>query len=163
MTMSETTEAEADREMIITRVFEAPAKVLFLAHSRPEHVKRWFGPRGWPLTTCEMDFRVGGTFHFQMTSDEGEVGPPFGGTYHEIIENRRIVYDNGFDAPGSGRMRVTVTFEEKDGRTTLVVSTVFDSIAMKNEYLGMGMVEGMNSGYDLLDEVVAELRQTPAG
>lgn len=159
MNMNEKIEPVADRELIITRIFDAPASLLFLAYSKPEHVMKWFGPRGWPLTKCEMDFREGGEFHFQMTSTEGEIGPPFGGTYREIVPNRKIVYDNGFEAPGNGRMLVTVTFNEKDGRTTLTVSTVFDSVAMKNEYLGMGMEEGMNSGFDLLGELLADLKR----
>ena len=157
MNVSEKLEPVKDRELVIVRVFDAPVDVLFLAHSKPEHVIKWFGPKGWPLTKCEMDFRVGGAFHFQMTSDEGEVGPPFGGTYHEIIPNRKIVYDNGFEAPGSPRMLHTVTFEEKDGKTTLTFSTVFESIAMKDEYLGMGMKDGIQSGYDNLDDVVGDL------
>ena len=57
----------ADREIVITRVYDAPARLLFEAYSRPEHIKRWFGPVTWPLTKAEMDFRVGGEFHFQMS------------------------------------------------------------------------------------------------
>lgn len=155
---AETTEPVADREFTITREYDAPARPLFLAHSKPEHVRRWFGPKGWPISKCEMDFREGGEFHFQMTSDEGEVGPPFGGTYREIVPNRKIVYDNGFEAPGSGKMVVTVRFDEHNGRTTLTVSTVFESVAMKDEYLGLGMAEGMQSGFDQLIDVVEDLK-----
>ena len=151
-------ETVADREFVITRVFDAPARLLFLAHSKPEHVRRWFGPKGWPISKCEMDFREGGAFHFQMTSDEGEVGPPFGGTYRAIVPNSKIVYDNGFEAPGSGRMLVTVLFDEFEGRTTVTVSTVFDTVAMKEDYLGLGMAEGMRSGHDQLEEVVEDLK-----
>jgi uncharacterized protein YndB with AHSA1/START domain len=158
MSMSETIEPVADREFTITRVYEAPARLLFLAYSTPDHIKRWFGPKSWPVTRAEIDFRVGGEFHYQMTSTEGEVGPPFGGSYREIVQDRKIVYDNGFDAPGSGRMLVTVLFEEKDGKTTLVVSTVFDTVAMKDEYIGMGMIEGMNSAFDNLEELMGELK-----
>jgi uncharacterized protein YndB with AHSA1/START domain len=152
------TEPVADREFIITRTYDAPARLLFLAHSKPEHISRWFGPKGWPISKCEMDFREGGEFHFQMTSDEGEVGPPFGGTYREIVPNRKIVYDNGFEAPGSGRFLVSILFEEFGGRTTMTVSTVFDTVAMKDEYLGLGMAEGMQSGFDQLVEVVEDLK-----
>lgn len=151
-------EPVADRQFIITRVYDAPARLVFLAHSKPEHVRRWFGPKGWPISKCEMDFRVGGEFRFQMTSDEGEVGPPFGGTYFEIEPNRKIVYDNGFEEPGSGRFRVTVLFDEFDGRTTLTVTTTFDTVAMKDEYLGVGMAEGMQSGFDQLGDVVEDLK-----
>ena len=151
-------ESVADRQFTITRVYDAPARLLFLAHSKPEHVRRWFGPKGWPISKCEMDFRVGGEFHMQMTSDEGELGPPFGGTYLEIEPSRKIVYDNGFEEPGSGRFQVAVLFEEFEGRTTLTVTTVFDSVAMKEEYLGLGMAEGMQSGFDQLVDVVEDLK-----
>jgi len=156
--LAKTAEPLADRQFTIERVYDAPARLLFLAHSKPEHVRRWFGPKGWPISKCEMDFREGGEFHFQMTSDEGEVGPPFGGTYLEIVPNRKIVYDNGFEAPGSARFHVTVLFDEFDGRTTLTVTTVFESIAVKNEYLGLGMAEGMQSGFDQLVDVVDDLK-----
>ena len=151
-------EPVADRELIVTRVYDAPARLLFLAYAKPEHVMKWFGPKGWPLTKCEMDFRVGGEFHFAMTGPEGEAGPPFGGKYLEIVPDKKVAYDNGFEAPGNGRMQVTVTFDEQDGRTTLTVSTVFDTVAMKDEYVGLGMVEGMNSGFDNLEDVVAALK-----
>lgn len=152
------TEPVADREFVIVREYDAPARLLFLAHSRPEHVRRWFGPKGWPISKCEMDFREGGEFHFQMTSVEGEIGPPFGGTYLEIVPNRKIVYDNAFEAPGSGKMVVTIHFDEHHGRTTLTVGTVFESVAMKDEYLGLGMAEGMQSGFDQLVDVVEDLK-----
>jgi uncharacterized protein YndB with AHSA1/START domain len=156
--LAKTAEPVAERQFTIERVYDAPARLLFLAHSKPEHVSRWFGPKGWPISKCEMDFREGGEFHFQMTSDEGEAGPPFGGTYLEIVQDRKIVYDNGFEAPGSPRFHVTVLFEEFDGRTTLTVTTVFESIAIRDEYLGLGMAEGMQSGFDQLVDVVEDLK-----
>ena len=88
----------------------------------------------------------------------GEFGPPFGGTYLEIVENRKIVYDNGFEEAGSPRFHVTVLFEEFDGRTTLSVTTLFDSVATKDEYLGLGMADGMQSGFDQMVDVVEDLK-----
>jgi uncharacterized protein YndB with AHSA1/START domain len=148
-------ESVAAREVIITRVYDAPARLLFLAYSKPEHVMKWFGPKGWPLTKCEMDFRVGGEFHFQMTGPENEPGPPFGGKYLEIVPDRKISYDNGFEEPGAGRFVVTVVFEERNGKTTLTITSVFDTIAMKEEFVGLGFVEGSNSGFDNLGDLVA--------
>jgi uncharacterized protein YndB with AHSA1/START domain len=152
-------EPAADREVTITRAFDAPARLLFEAYSKPEHVKKWFGPKGWPLTLCEMDFRVGGRFRFQMTGPDGQKNTPFGGAYLEIIPNRRIVYDNGFEGPGAERMVVTVTYDEDaSGRTTLTIHTLFASVAMRNIHVGGGFVEGTNSGIDQLVDVVAELK-----
>jgi uncharacterized protein YndB with AHSA1/START domain len=157
-------EPESVREIFITRLIDAPAHLVFAAHADPLHVKRWFGPVGWPLTKCEMDFRVGGRFRFQMTSEEGEPGPPFGGTYLEILPNQRIRYDNCFEAPGSPVMVTTIRFDEDaEGRTLLTHHTVFESKAMRDEYLGVGFEEGTNSGLDQLEAVVTELASEMGG
>jgi uncharacterized protein YndB with AHSA1/START domain len=150
-------EPAADREVVITRMIDAPARLLFLAYSRADYVKRWFGPKGWPLTTCEMDFRVGGKFRFGMTGPNGVAGPLFGGEYLEIVPNKKIVYDNGFD--GAPKMLVTVTYDElADGGTQLTIHTLFPTMAMKNEHVGYGYVQGIESGLDQFDAFVAELR-----
>ena len=155
-------EPDADRSVVITREFDAPARLLFEAWSKPEHLMKWFGPVGWPLTLCEVDFRVGGRWRFAMTGSNGVQNTPFGGTYLEIVPNRRIVFDNKFEAPGSQTMVMTVTFEEKNGRTKLIHHTLFESVAMKNEYVGLGIEEGINSGFDQLEDVVAGLQRQEA-
>lgn len=144
------------RELTIARVFNVPARYLFLAYSQPEHIKRWFGPEGWPVTKAEMDFRQGGTFRFQMTGPDGEKGPPFGGQYLEIVPNEKIVYDNGFDSEDD-KMIVTVTFAETDGKTLLTMHTLFPSDEMAATHIGGGMEEGVQSGFDQLERLVAEL------
>jgi uncharacterized protein YndB with AHSA1/START domain len=153
-----TTEPASERTLDIVRVFDAPANLLFLAYSKPEHVIKWFGPKDWPLTKCEMDFRVGGEFHFAMTGPNGEAGPPFGGTYREIVLNRRIVYDNGFEEFDDGRMLVTVTFVEAAGKTTLTISTLFDSVARKESYTERGYIVGTESSLDNMDELLVVLK-----
>ena len=151
-------ESVGEREHVITREFGAPARLLFEAWSKPEHVMKWFGPKGWPLTLCEMDFRKGGKFRFAMTGPDGKQNTPFGGEYLEIVSDRKIVYDNAFEEPGAPKMVVTVTFDEKAGKTTLTIHTLFESVAMRNEYVGVGMGEGYASALDQLAEVVAALR-----
>src|SRR5688572_24369066 len=150
-------EPESQREVTITRVYDAPARLLFEAYSKPEHIKQWFGPKGWPVTLCEMDFRVGGKFRFAMTGPSGRQNTPFGGEYLEIVPNKKIVYDNGFETKGAGRMVVTVTFDEKAGKTTLTIHTVFESIAMRNSHVSRGFEQGTNSGLDQLGELAAEM------
>ena len=147
----------ADRTVVVTRAFHAPARLVFEAMSKPEHVMKWFGPVGWPLTLCEMDFRVGGKFRFAMTGSSGVQNTPFGGTYREIVPNRRIVYDNGFEIPGAGRMIVTIDLDEKGGRTTLTMSTLFGTVEMCREHVGMGFNQGVNSGYDQLADLLAKM------
>lgn len=147
----------ADREFVITRVFDAPARLLFEAWSTREHLMKWFGPRGWPVTMCEVDFRVGGRFRMQMTGPGGEKNTPFGGEYLEIVPDRKIVYDNGFEEPGAERMIVTITFDEQGGKTTLNIHTLFGSVAMKDLHVGAGYQAGVDSGLDQLAELVAEM------
>jgi uncharacterized protein YndB with AHSA1/START domain len=155
---------EEQREVVITRVFDAPARLLFEAYAKPEHVRRWFGPRGWPLTLVEMDFRPGGTFRFGMTGPDGVPNTPFGGEYLEIVPDRKIVYDNGFELPGAEKMVVTITYDEAPAapgarpRTTMTIRTVFASLAMMEEHVGGGIEAGINSGLDQLEEVVAEMQ-----
>jgi uncharacterized protein YndB with AHSA1/START domain len=148
----------ADRELTITRTYDAPARLLFEAWSKPEHLKKWFGPVGWPVTMAEVDFRKGGRWRMAMTGPSGEQNTPFGGEYLEIVANRRIVFDNTFEEAGSRTMVMTVTFEEKDGKTILTWHTLFESAAMKKEYLGMGIEQGAGSGLDQLTAVVAALK-----
>lgn len=156
------TASPADRTVIITRVFDAPARLVFLAHTAPEHIKRWFGPRGYPVTLCEMDFRVGGRFRFAMTGPDGALGPPFGGQYLDIVPDQKIQYDNGFLRPDAEledgeKMVTTITLHEADGKTTLTMRTVFGSDQMYNDHVGQGFIIGVNSGLDQLEELVAEL------
>jgi uncharacterized protein YndB with AHSA1/START domain len=151
-------ESTADREVIIEREFDVPARFLFEAWSKPEHLRKWFGPVGWPVTLCEMDFRTGGRFRIAMTGSSGVQNTPFGGTYLEIVPNRKIVYDNAFEEPGAEKMVVTVTFDEKGGKTKLTMRTLFASPAMRNEHVGGGFAEGVGSGFDQLADVVAKMR-----
>jgi uncharacterized protein YndB with AHSA1/START domain/DNA-binding transcriptional ArsR family regulator len=152
-------ETIAERELIVTRDFDVPARFLFEAYSKPEHISRWFGPKGWPITLCEMDFRVGGRWRFAMTGPGGKQNTPFGGEYLEIVPNKRIVFDNSFDEPNAQKMIMTVTFEEKDGKTRIAMHTLFATKEMRAEYVGHGMEAGINSGFDQLEEVVAELKR----
>jgi uncharacterized protein YndB with AHSA1/START domain len=155
--MTNTGEDPAARTVDIRRAYDVPAALLFEAFRKPEHVSRWFGPKGYPLTTCEMDFRVGGRYRFAMTGPDGVEGPAFGGEYREIVPNERIVYTNAFELPDAEEMLVTVLFEERAGGTTLTVRTLFASVAMKDQFLGMGYEQGFGSALDQLGDVAREL------
>lgn len=154
------------RTATVRRVMQVPARYVFMAHAHPEHLLRWFGPVGYPVTLCEIDFRVGGRWRMAMTGPDGVQGAPFGGTYLDILPDSRIVYDNAFeDAKGgdmnlqnAGRMVMTTTFAELAGATTVTVTTLFASVAMKDEYLGVGMAEGILSGFDQLEAVAKALQ-----
>lgn len=152
-------ESVAEREVVITRVYDAPARLLFAAWSQPKHLMKWFGPKGWPLTLCEVDFRIGGRFRFAMTGSTGKQNTPFGGEYLEIEPNRKIVYGNGFELPGAGTMVITVTFDEVDEKTTLTIHTLFESVRMKQTHVQAGFKEGFGSALDQLADVVAEMQR----
>ena len=151
-------EPEADRELIITRSFDAPARLQFEAWSRPQHLKKWCGPVGYPVTMCEMDFRKGGQWRAAMTGPTGKQQTPFGGEYLEIVPVRRIVFSNRFVLGGAQKVVTAVTFDEKDGKTLLTIRTLFASVAQKATHVGAGMEEGIASGLDQLTDVVAALR-----
>jgi uncharacterized protein YndB with AHSA1/START domain len=151
-------EPEADREITITRTYDAPARLLFEAWTKAEHLMKWFGPKGWPITMCEVDFRQGGRWRMAMTGPTGEQNVPFGGEYLEIVPNRRIVLSNGFELPGAEKMVWTVTFDEKGGKTVLTIHTLFPSIAQKAVYIGAGFQQGLGMCLDQLIAVVASLK-----
>lgn len=153
-------ESQGERELVVTREYDIPARFLYEAWTKPEHIQQWFGPVGWPVTMAEMDFRVGGRWRFAMTGPSGEQNQPFGGVYREIVPNRRLVFENSFEAPDSPKMVMSVTFEEKkNGKTLLTWRTTFDSRAVRDDYQSKGMVEGTNSGLDQLGEFATKLAE----
>jgi len=117
-----TIERTSDREVVVTRVFDAPAHLVFRAWSQPELFRRWWVPRSMDMTlvVCEMDVRTGGTYHLGF----GE-GMDFFGRYLEVTPSSRIVWTN--DEGGESGSVTTVTFTETDGKTVLVVSELFPS------------------------------------
>jgi uncharacterized protein YndB with AHSA1/START domain len=150
-------ESEPERTVVIQRVFDVPVQFVFEAHTRPEHVLKWFGPVGFPLALCEIDFRVGGKFRFAMQNPKGELMTPFGGEYLEIEQDRKISYTNGFELPNAEQMVTTLSFEEQDGKTKLTMKTVFSSINMKQNHLVAGFEQGVGSSIDQLRDVAAAL------
>lgn len=152
-------ESLSERELVITREYDIPARFLYEAWTKPQHIKQWFGPVGWPVTMAEMDFRVGGRWRFAMTGPSGEQNQPFGGVYREIVPNRKLVFEDSFEAPDSPKMVMSVTFEETpNGKTLLTWRTTFDSRAVRDDYQSKGMVEGTNSSLDQLGDLANKLR-----
>ena len=139
-----------DHVIIVRRAIRAPAALLFMAYSQPEHLKRWYGPGNYPVTHAEVDFRVGGQLKMIMTGPDGAQGPPFGGTYLEIVPDERIVYENGFLMPGADKMIVTITFTEQGEVTEVVVHTRFFTEESTHKHVQMGFVMGTGMGLDQL-------------
>jgi len=146
-----------DREIVLTRVFDAPRTLVFDAFSKPELLKRWFGPRGWSLVVCEVDLRVGGTFRFVMRGPDGrDMG--MRGVYREIVPPERSVHTESFD-DYPGESQVTAVFVEQGGKTTLTATVLYPSREVRDIVLKTGMEHGAAESYDKLAELLAS---TPA-
>ena len=141
-----------DCEVVMTRVFDAPRQLVFDAFSKPELLKRWFGPRGWSLVVCEVDFRVGGGFRFVLRGPDGrEMG--MRGVYRELVPPERSVHMESFD-DYPGESEVTGIFAEQGGKTTLTVTVVYASREVRDIVLKSGMEHGAAESYDRLAELL---------
>jgi uncharacterized protein YndB with AHSA1/START domain len=163
MTKHELKFETTDRELILTRRFDAPRDLVFTAFSSCEHLRNWWGPRAWPVTECTMDFRVGGVWHYCMQGpNEGDRS--WGrADYEEIVAPERIAYIDAFcDAEGvineqMPRAKVTYNFAEVEGGTKLTASSVYPSAKDLQTVLEMGMVEGITETLDRLVEYLEQV------
>src|ERR1700734_4000847 len=115
----------SDREIVLTRVFHAPRRLVFQAWTQPEHLMQWFGPRSCPLLSCELDLRVGGAWRFILRGPDGrDMG--MGGVYQEIKPYERLVSTESFD-DYPGESLNTMTFSERAGKTTLTTRVLYAS------------------------------------
>src|SRR5215831_10062124 len=146
----------SDREIVLTRVFDAPRQMVFDAFSKPELLKRWFGPRGWSLVVCDVDLRVGGGFRFVLQGPDGrQMG--MRGVYREIVAPERSVHMESFD-DYPGESQVTAHFVEQNGQTTLRATVLYPSKDVRDMVLQTGMEHGAAESYDKLAELLAEER-----
>jgi uncharacterized protein YndB with AHSA1/START domain len=149
-----TTERKSERELVITRTFDAPARLVFEAWTKPELMKLWWAPKsmGVPLRSCEMDVRVGGAYRLEFGKDAATTFAFFG-KYLEVAPPSRLVWtnDESGDAPVT-----TVTFEEQGGKTLLVLHELYPTKAALDEAIA-GMPEGTSEQFEQLDELLATL------
>jgi len=147
-----------DREIVLTRVFDGPRRLVWDAMTRPELLRRWlFGPPGWEMTQCDDDSRVGGKFRWAWRGPEGETIAMFG-VYREVTRPERIVRTESFDigCPSqSGEQIATLVLTEKDGKTTLTLTVLYPSKEARDGAIASGMEHGISAGYDRLDEILA--------
>jgi uncharacterized protein YndB with AHSA1/START domain len=146
-----TVQRKSDRELVVTRTFDAPARLVFEAWSRPELFKKWWVPKsmGMTLRSCEMDVRTGGKYRLNF----GE-GMDFFGRYLEVTPPSRIVWTN--EEGGENGSVTTVTFEEKDGQTLLVMSELYPSKEALDA-AGTGAADATHETFAQLDELLATL------
>ncbi len=153
-----TVERKSEREVVVTRTINGPARIVFEAFTKAELFKRWWVPKsfGLSLLSCELDVRVGGTYRLVFASDPEPMA--FFGRYIEVTPHSRLVWTN--DEGGEGGAVTTATFEEKAGKTLLVLSDLYPSKAALDA--GIGSTGGMNETLDQLDELVVTLGASTA-
>jgi uncharacterized protein YndB with AHSA1/START domain len=150
--------ARGDREIVMTRVFNAPRHLVFEACSKPELVRQWLlGPEGWSMPVCEIDLRVGGSYRYVWRHSDGrEMG--MGGVYHEIIIPERVVATEKFDeAWYPGEAVGTMVLVERDGKTTLTQTMLYDSRQTRDAVLKSPMEKGVAASYDRLEKIVTSM------
>ena len=155
-----TVERKSDREVVVTRTFDAPARLVFEAWTKPELFKQWWVPRsmGMTLRSCELDVRPGGKYRLVFGDDPANA-MAFFGKYLDVVPNQRIVWTN--EESGADGSVTTVTFEEKNGKTTLVMSELYPTKEALDA-AGTGAQEAMNETFGQLDELLASLAATAA-
>jgi uncharacterized protein YndB with AHSA1/START domain len=142
----------SDREIVATRVFDAPRELVFKMWTEPEHIAQWWGPRGFTTTIHEMDVRPGGVWRFVM---HGPDGADYQNkiVYLEIVEPERIVYDH----VSGPKFRSTATFEDLGGKTRLTVRMLFETAALRDKVAKeFGAVEGLDQTIDRLGDLLAK-------
>ncbi len=146
-----TVQRKSDRELVVTRTFDAPARLVFEAWSRPELFQKWWVPKsmGMTLRSCEMDVRTGGKYRLDFGG-----GMEFFGRYIEVTPPSRIVWTN--EEAGENGSVTTVTFEEKGGQTLLVMSELYPSKEALDA-AGTGAADAMHETFAQLDELLATL------
>lgn len=141
-----------DLEVVITRVFNAPRRLVFDCYTKPELVRQWLiGPANWVFVVCDIDLRVGGAYRYVWRAPDGsEMG--MGGIYREIQGPERLVDVQLFDEDWTGGETLnTLILTEHNGKTTATHRVKYASLAARDGALRTGMVDGMSAGFDRLD------------
>ena len=148
-----TVEKKSERELVVTRTFNAPARIVFEAWTKPELFKRWWVPKsmGMSLLSCEMDVRVGGRYRLEFSYEGSKAA--FFGTYKEVTPHSRLVWTNEESEDGA---ITTVTFEEKDGKTLLVMHELYPSKEALDA-AGTGAADATVETFAQLDELLVTL------
>ncbi len=151
-------ELRSDRELVMTRIFDAPRALVWEAMSRPEHVRRWYGLELMSLAVCEIDLRVGGRWRFVLRAPDG-TEHAYSGEYREIRAPERMVYTENYEPLGPGHeILVTASFDEVDERTRLTSHLLYQSRLDRDAHVQAGMERGANESHDRLARLLGSLR-----
>jgi uncharacterized protein YndB with AHSA1/START domain len=142
----------SDREVVMTRVFDAPRHLVFEAWTKPEHLLQWFGPHSCPLVACEIDFCVGGGWRYVLRGPDGK-DMVMRGVYQEIKRPELLISTESFDDyPAGGESINTMTFSEENGKTTLTTRVLYGSQEIRDAVIRSGMEQGAGETYDRLED-----------
>jgi len=140
-----------DREIVMTRVFDAPRRLVFEAWTNPEHLPHWMlGPEGWTMPVCEIDLRPGGAWHFVWRRADG-TEMAMSGMYKEVTPPERLVSTESWGGNWAETLN-TLTLSEANGKTTMTNTVLYPSKEARDAALKTGMKEGASQGFDRLDE-----------
>ena len=153
-----TMERTSDREFVVTRTVNGPARIVFQAWSRPELFQRWWTPKSFGMTilSCEMDVRTGGAYRLVISHPAAPHPLPFFGRYIDVVPNARIVWTNEEDGEDNGAV-TTVTFEERHGQTLVVWHDLYPSKAALDEAMKSGATSGFDEQFTQLEALASEL------
>ena len=149
-----TVERTSEREVVVTRTFNAPARIVFEAWTKPELFRQWWVPKsmGMSLLSCEMDVRVGGKYRLEFAYGDSQAA--FFGTYQEVTPHSRLVWSN--EESGDDGAVTTVTFEEQDGKTLLAMHELYPSKEALDA-AGTGAADAMGETFEQLDDLLETL------
>jgi uncharacterized protein YndB with AHSA1/START domain len=145
----------SERQLVITRTFDAPRWLVFDVTTKPEHIVHWWGLRDHEMTVCEVDLRPGGKWRYVSRTPEGEEFA-FSGEYRKVVAPERIVYTEGYEAMPGHDYLVTATFTENDGKTTMNAVLQYQSQEDRDGHVNSGMEVGMRESHDRLAERLAD-------
>jgi uncharacterized protein YndB with AHSA1/START domain len=152
-----TVERTSEREMVVRRTFNGPARIVFAAWTTPDLLMRWWAPKSYGITfiSCEADVRTGGTYRFVFGHSASDQPMAFFGKYIEVIPNARLVWTN--DEGGEGGAVTTVTFEERGAETLVVMRDLYPSKEALDEAIASGNTSGISDQFAQLDALLVTL------
>jgi uncharacterized protein YndB with AHSA1/START domain len=152
-----TVQRRSERELVVTRTFNGPARIVFEAWTKPELLKRWWAPKSFGITfiSCEADVRTGGTYRLVFGHPSSEQPMEFFGKYVEVTPHSRLVWTN--DEGGEGGAVTTVTFEERGGDTLVVMHDLYSSKEALEGAIASGSTSGFGEAFEQLDELLVTL------
>ena len=158
-----TVERKSERELVVTRTFNAPPRIVYDAWTKAELLQRWWVPKSFPivLLSCETDVRVGGRYRLVFGHDASPKPMEFFGRYIEVTPHSRLVWTN--DEGGDGGAVTTVTFEEKDGKTQLVMHDLYPSKEALDGAIASGSTSGASETFEQLEEFLVTVGASVGG